>query len=149
MARALTLPGTLAAVPTLDQLAARPELANDLPVEVIQALLVRHATVGSFLLGRLLAIPLVADKPRPEHVARCESPYLSAQDAADYLCIKKSRLDHLRREGCVQAARSGKEYTYRREHLDQLREKIELATRTIPRKFFALRPSEKHTKSRR
>ncbi len=151
MARVLNMPGSAPAeMPGLDDLVENPAHAMGLPAETVKALLVKHATVGHLLLGRLLTIPLVADNRHLEHaVAQPQSPYLNAQAAAGYLCIKRSRLDHLRRQGCVPAALSGKEYTYRREDLDQLRKKIEQATRIIPRKFLtSLGPRKKLKGSR-
>jgi len=81
MAHVFTLPGTPAALPTLDELAADPTRANDLPPEVVQALswkclavltalriaadtaaspqaTARHADDGE----RLLAVPGVAQR---------------------------------------------------------------------------------------
>ena len=42
-------------IPTLDDVAQHPERAADLPPELLKALLVKHATVGTVLLGALLA----------------------------------------------------------------------------------------------
>jgi len=44
--------------------------------------------------------------------------------AADYLRIKRSRLDALRRQGRVAATKLGKAFTYRRADLESLRESL-------------------------
>ena len=54
---------TLAAVPTLDQVAEHPDRAAELPVPVLQALLCRCATLQGVLLGALLG---AGDRPRAE-----------------------------------------------------------------------------------
>ena len=46
---------SLTAIPTLDELAAHPERAADLPVEVLQGLLSRCVTLQGGLLGALIA----------------------------------------------------------------------------------------------
>ena len=53
MARVFTLPGTPAAVPTLDELATNPERATALPRPVVQALLHRCVAAQTILLGAL------------------------------------------------------------------------------------------------
>ncbi len=62
----------------------------------------------------------------PERVAskEPESPNLSGDEAARYLKMRRSHLDHLRRKGEVEAMLSGKQYVYRREHLDALQKKL-------------------------
>ncbi len=44
----------LRVVPTLDELAADPAKAAELPVEVVKQLVVKHAAVGEVLLARLI-----------------------------------------------------------------------------------------------
>lgn len=55
MARVLNMPGTPAAVPTLDELAIDPARASTLPPRALQGLLCRCATVQAVLLGALMA----------------------------------------------------------------------------------------------
>ena len=43
-------------IPSLDELAADPEKVDALPVDVVKRLLVKHATVGAALSGRLLGV---------------------------------------------------------------------------------------------
>lgn len=113
-------PRPIAAVPGLDELAAHPDRVATLHRDEVQRLLIRHATVGTVLLGRLLAY----ERDAPRAAAAPAGPNLEAHEAATYLRIKKSRLDALRRAGQLPAAKIGKAYTYRREDLDRLREKL-------------------------
>lgn len=149
MARVQPMAPTL--VPTLDELATNPQRANVLPALVAEALQTKCIQALNALWGRLLATRVATDNNHLEHaVARPQSPYMNAEEGADYLRIKESRLDHLRRAECVPAVRDGKEFTYRREDLDQLRQKIALANKIIPRGFLtSLGPSKKRTKRNR
>jgi Helix-turn-helix domain len=110
----------LHSMPTLDELAADPKRAGGLPRDVILALHARAVGVVMALEAPLLA--LVANG-LPTDVNPQRS-YLIAQEAADYLRIKKSRLDALRRAGRVAAIKLGKAFTYRRADLESLRESI-------------------------
>jgi DNA-binding transcriptional regulator YiaG len=110
----------LRTIPTLDQLAEHPERAIGLPSDTILALHARAVRVFAALEAPLLAL---AVKGHPTDVTP-QRPYLIAQEAADYLRIKKSRLDALRREGRVPATKLGKAFTYRRADLESLRESI-------------------------
>jgi len=55
MARVLILPGTPAAMPTLDELASDPTRATTLPASALQGLLCRCLTVQAALFGALVA----------------------------------------------------------------------------------------------
>jgi excisionase family DNA binding protein len=108
-------------VPSLDALAALPELASSLPRDVVLTLHARAVRVVLALEGPLLAA--AAENGKSPDV-RPPGPYLSGSEAADYLRIKKSRLDSLRREGRVPATKLGKAFSYRRTDLESLRERL-------------------------
>jgi excisionase family DNA binding protein len=110
----------LRTIPTLEELAAHPERAVGLPRDVVLALHARAVRVVMALEAPLLALAANGD---PTDVTS-RRPYLIAQEAADYLRIKRSRLDALRREGRVPATKLGKAFTYRRADLESLRESI-------------------------
>jgi hypothetical protein len=110
----------LAALPDLDELAAHPDRVAVLNRDEVQRLLIRHATVATVLLGRLLA----CERDAPRAVVPPAGPNLEGPEAATYLRIKKSRLDALRRQRLLPAAKIGKAFTYRRDDLDRLREKL-------------------------
>jgi hypothetical protein len=82
-------------------------------------------SVAPLVIGELeriktaLLIHSMMPKPAPNGHAP-QSPNLTGDEASAYLRMKRSRLDELRRKGKVRAMRSGKEYVYRREHLDEL-----------------------------
>ena len=150
MARVLNMPGAPAAVPTLDELAADLARASALPAHVAEALHTKCLLVLNALWGRQLATRAAADNVHLEKAeARPQSPYMNAEEGARYLRIKESRLDRLRREGCVPAVRDGKEFTYRREDLNQLREKIAQANQIIPRGFLTSLGPPKKRRTRR
>ncbi len=107
-------------MPTLDELAADPKRAVGLPRDDILALHARAVGVVMALEAPLLAL---AANGHPTDVTS-QRPYLDAREAADYLRIKKSRLDALRRQGQVAATKLGKAFTYRRADLESLRESL-------------------------
>ncbi|HEX7422876.1 MAG TPA: helix-turn-helix domain-containing protein [Terriglobales bacterium] len=66
MARVMSMPGTPAAVPSLDEVAADPTRATSLPAGALQGLLCRCATVQTVLLGALMAVSSRASDPAGE-----------------------------------------------------------------------------------
>jgi excisionase family DNA binding protein len=111
-------------LPTIEELAARPERAAALTRDEVQRLLVRHAAAGAVLFARLLACG--DDAP----TRASAGPNLNADEAASYLRIRRSTLDTQRRRGHLPATKLGKAYTYRREDLDRLRDKLTVSAHT-------------------
>lgn len=116
--------GHLPSLPTIEELAARPERAAALTRDEVQRLLVRHAAAGAVLFARLLACG--DDAP----TRASAGPNLNADEAASYLRIRRSTLDTQRRRGHLPATKLGKAYTYRREDLDRLRDKLTVSAHT-------------------
>jgi hypothetical protein len=75
----------LCTLPTLDEVAQRPERAAQLPSEMLKALLVKHAAVGTVLLGALLAAGENGKPPAPD-------VWLDVETAAKRLATTEDRL---------------------------------------------------------
>src|SRR5262249_452239 len=111
---AVLVPVRLPAI--LDQFVANPQKLTHLSAQMIAAVLIEvHGRLANYtafeglLLGRLLAMSTATDNaPMENGLVVSQKPYLNGEEGAAYICIRKSRLDHLRREGCVQATRDGK-----------------------------------------
>ena len=81
----------LVGVPTLAELAERPALAQALPLETAQALLIQCALIQSVLLGRLVTSPRA---PEPATPAEPEE-WLNAAQVQERFALPRSWLtDH-------------------------------------------------------
>lgn len=96
---------SLSGVPTLDALAASPELAGGLSANAAAALLAKLAGVQTALLGRLLAGS--ADGANP---GLSPEPLLKIPDVAKRLDIPTAFAYELARRGEIPTVRVGKKY---------------------------------------
>ena len=92
------------AVPTLDELAAAPERAGDLPVQIVAALLVKLVGIQTTLLGRLIV------GSASESTTRSPGILLTIEEVAKRLDIEKDFAYELARRGELPVIRVGKKY---------------------------------------
>jgi len=93
--------------PTLDPIAAHPETAVGLPVELALALLVRLASAQSAIASALASRAMEGLSPGDSHGGR-EDRLLTAGDAAALLQVPKAHVYELVRRGNLPATRLGK-----------------------------------------
>ena len=91
-------------VPTLDELAATPERAEDLPVQIVAALLVKLVGVQTTLLGRLIG------SSAAESANNSPEKLLTIEEVAKRLDIEKDFAYELARRGELPVIRVGKKY---------------------------------------
>lgn len=111
----------LRAVPTLDELAARPELAAELPADVVRSLFLRVAAVQAALSAAL--VPWRA----AEASARPEPSLVDVDAAARAIGVAPSWLAEQARRGTFRSYKSGH---YRRYEVCEVIEDFKALTRT-------------------
>jgi predicted DNA-binding transcriptional regulator AlpA len=91
--------GELRTVPTLDEVAHHPELAAELAPGMLKALLVKHATVGTILLGALLVAGENGKPPEPDVLLDVETAAKRLATTEDWLYRHARQLPFAVRQG--------------------------------------------------
>jgi excisionase family DNA binding protein len=126
--------GTVATVPTLDDLAREPVRARDLPASLAMDFLVRLAGLQPILLARCVAVPVgteVNERNGQEAATITHEPddvpLLTAADAAKVLTLEEWRIYELARQGKLPVVRIGRNVRFKKSDLlawiEQRREK--------------------------
>jgi predicted DNA-binding transcriptional regulator AlpA len=89
----------LRTLPTLDEVAHHPELAAELAPGMLKALLVKHATVGTILLGALLVAGENGKPPEPDVLLDVETAAKRLATTEDWLYRHARQLPFTVRQG--------------------------------------------------
>jgi hypothetical protein len=89
----------LRTLPTLDEVAQHPERATELPPELLKALLVKHASVGTILLGALLVAGENGTPPEADMLIDIETAATRLATTKDWLYRHARRLPFTVRQG--------------------------------------------------
>ena len=89
----------LRTLPTLDEVAQHPERATELPPELLKALLVKHASVGTILLGALLVAAENGKPPEADVLLNVEAAAKRLATTEDWLYRHARQLPFTVRQG--------------------------------------------------